>query len=129
MSLNGALRAEHRGRLLAAAATVGLMVGGAACGPIQSTLLIREAGVKLEEARAVEAPKLAPYELTAADAYLHEAREKQGYSDFELSIRFAQKASKLATDAKQKAMAAREETARPEASSSARSQDEPRDGR
>ncbi len=90
---------------------VGLGLG--ACGPTQSTAIIMDADVQLEAARAADAPKLAPYEYTAGEAYLKKAREEQGYADYDISIDFARKARKHATDAKQKAMAAKAEGALP----------------
>ncbi len=84
-----------------------------ACGPTQSTALIIDADVELQAARTADASKLAPYEFTAAELYLHKAREEQGYSDFEQAIDFAQKAVTYARDAKQKAMAAKSEGALP----------------
>ncbi len=96
---------------LLAAAAFGLGLGG--CGPTQSTALIMDGDVQLEAARMADAPKLAPYEYTAAEAYLHKAREEQGYSDFDISIDFGRKAVKYALEAKKKAMAAKNEGALP----------------
>ena len=81
----------------------------AGCGPTQSTALIMEADVELEAARTADGNKYAPYEFTAAEAYLHKAREEQGYSDYEVSIDFGTKAVKFAKEAKQKAMASKSE--------------------
>lgn len=72
-----------------------------------------DADVELQAARTADASKLAPFEFTAAEAYLHKAREEQGYADFEVSIDFAQKALKFAKEAKQKSMAAKAEGALP----------------
>ena len=99
------------GRTALLAALFGL--GLTACGPTQSTALIMDGDVQVEAARMADAPKLAPYEYTAAEAYLHKAREEQGYSDFEISIDFGRKAVKFATEAKKKAMAAKAEGALP----------------
>jgi hypothetical protein len=85
------------------------------CGPTRSTALIMDAEVELEAARTADAPKLAPYEYTAAAAYLKKAREEQGYSDFEVAIDFAEKAVKNAREAKRRAMAAKNEGALPDA--------------
>jgi hypothetical protein len=101
-----------RGLLVGAVALSALAVS-AGCGPTQSTALIIDADVQLQAARTADAPKLSPYEFTAAEAYLHKAREEQGYSDFEVAIDFADKASKFAREAKEKAMAARAEGAVP----------------
>ena len=88
-------------------------LGLAACGPTQSTALIMDGDVQLESARTADAPKLAPYEFTAAEAYLYKAREEQGYLDFEVSIDYGRKCVKFANEARQKAMAARNEGALP----------------
>jgi hypothetical protein len=82
---------------LAIVALGGLSLG---CGPVQSTSLILDADVQLEAARAADAPKYAPYEYTLADAYLHKAREEQGYADYEVCIDFAHKALDNAKKAK-----------------------------
>lgn len=75
------------------------------CGPVWSTSLILDADVQLEAARAADASKYAPYEYTLADAYLHKAREEQGYADYDVCIRFAQKALDNAKKAKDKSLA------------------------
>jgi len=104
---------SRRGLSLAALLSLVLGVAIAGCGPTQSTSLIMDADVELQAARTADAPKLSPYEYTAATEYLRKAREEQGYSDFEVSIDFAEKALKHARDAKEKAMAAKAEGALP----------------
>jgi len=89
-------------RLLALAALV--MVTG--CGPIQSTSYLIDAQVALEAAKTAQANKLAPYEWTAANLYLHKAREEVGYSEFEQAVAYAAKASKYANAARDVAMKA-----------------------
>lgn len=61
-----------------------------------STYLILVADAELDGAEAAEAEKYAPYEYTAAKAYLHKAREEQGYADFGAAIEYAFKAQELA---------------------------------
>ncbi|MGI5862347.1 MAG: DUF4398 domain-containing protein [Myxococcales bacterium] len=85
-----------------------------ACGPTKSTALIMDVDVQIEAARTAGAEKLAPYEYTAAVAYLHKAREEQGYSDFEVAIDFANKALDNAIKAKKKAMEAKSDGALPD---------------
>lgn len=77
----------------------------AACGPIQSTSALIDADVELEAARAAGANTVAVYEYTAAEVYLHKARETQGRSQYEASARFAAKAAGLAKSAREKAIA------------------------
>jgi len=85
-----------------------LIVAGAVagCGPLQSTAYLLDAEVQIEAARTAGAEKLAPYEWTASNLYIHKAREEVGYSDFETGVTFAQKASGYARDARSKAMSA-----------------------
>jgi hypothetical protein len=83
-----------------------LSLAALACGPVQSTAFLLDADVQLEAARTAQADKLAPYEWTAANLYLHKAREEVGYSDFEQAVSYAQKAAKFATAARDVAMKA-----------------------
>jgi len=95
---------KRLGALLAVVvATAGAVTG---CGPVQSTAYLLDAEVQIEAARTAGAEKLAPYEWTAANLYIHKAREEVGYSDFETGVEFAQKASRFARDARSKAMSA-----------------------
>jgi hypothetical protein len=74
------------------------------CGPIQSTAYLLDADVQIQAAKTAGADKYAPYEWTAANLYLRKAREEVGYADFEVAVDFAQKASKYANDARERAM-------------------------
>jgi hypothetical protein len=82
--------------LLAAAALT-------ACGPVQSTSALIDADVQLEAARAAGARTEAVYEYTAAEVYLHKAREAQGRAQYEASTRFASRAAELGRSARDKA--------------------------
>ena len=77
----------------------------AACGPVKSTSNLLDAEVQIQAARTAGAEKLAPYEWTAANLYLHKAREEVGYSDYQAGVDFAVKASRFANEAREKAMA------------------------
>lgn len=68
-----------------------LVLGAAACGPVQSSTLLVDAAAELAAADTAQAQELAPFEYTAAEAYLHKAREEQSYADFELAVDFARK--------------------------------------
>jgi hypothetical protein len=83
-----------------------LLAAGSGCGPIKSTAFLLDAEVQIEAAKTAGAEKLAPYEWTSANLYIHKAREEVGYSDFETGVEYAGKASKYANDARDKAMAA-----------------------
>lgn len=74
------------------------------CGPIQSTSYLLDAEVAIQSAKTAGADKYAPYEYTSALLYIHKAREEVGYSDFEVAVNFAQKASRYANEAREKAM-------------------------
>lgn len=75
-----------------------------ACGPVQSSAFLVDADVALEAARTARAEKYAPYEYTSAQLYLVKAREEVGYSDYEVAVDFARKASKFANEARQKSL-------------------------
>ncbi len=84
----------------------------AACGPTLATKSIIQADVEIDAARAAGAEKSAPYEFYAAEAYLHEARMRNGYAEYEPAQDYAAKALSLAEQAKKKAVGA---SNRPEA--------------
>lgn len=100
MGQRGSFQQVMARRLFALLALAGL----ASCGPVQSTAYLLDADVQLEAARTAQADKLAPYEWTAANLYLHKAREEVGYSDFEQAVTYAQKAAKFAAAARDMAM-------------------------
>lgn len=86
-----------------------LTVGGAltsACGPVVSGMDVLDASRALADADAAGAKQSALYEYTAASEYLKKAREEAAYSDFIGSCDFADKALKLALEAKSKATSA-----------------------
>ena len=89
-------------RLLVMVAAAGALSG---CGPVKSTSHLLDAEVQIQAARTAGAEKLAPYEWTAANLYIHKAREEVGYSDFQAGVDFAEKAARFATQAREKAMA------------------------
>jgi hypothetical protein len=58
------------------------------CGPIE---YINQVSAKL-----AQADRYAPYEYTAAEEYLHKAREEAGYAEYEDAIEFGRRAEELA---------------------------------
>ncbi len=85
------------------ASTVRTLVACAAlagCGPVRSTSVLVDAQAELDAARAIDAPKAAPYEFVAAEAYLAKAREEQSRADFEESVRLAEVARDCARAAR-----------------------------
>ena len=95
---NGPMGARSLGlvSIVIAGATLAL----AACGPIGYVTNVRSASTAVEEARAVNAAKYAPYEWTRAVEYLHAARAEAAMADFEAANRFGRLASEAATKAK-----------------------------
>jgi hypothetical protein len=90
-------------RFTAALLALGALVG---CGPARSTAYLIDADIQIQAAKTAGAEKYAPYEWTAANLYLHKAREEAGYSDYKVALDFAEKASKYANEARTKAMSA-----------------------
>jgi hypothetical protein len=78
-----------------------LLVSLWGCGPVE---YINQVGNKA--ASAVSAAKLAsaehyaPYEYTAAEEYLHKAREEAGHAEYEDAIEYGRKAEDLANRAR-----------------------------
>ena len=79
-------------RLLVLVAAAGTLAG---CGPLKSTSHLLDAEVQIQAARTAGAEKLAPYEWTAANLYIHKAREEVSYSDYQAGVDFAEKAVPL----------------------------------
>jgi hypothetical protein len=74
------------------------------CGPIQSTSYLLDAEVQIEAARTAGAERLAPYEFTSANLYFIKAKDKVGYSEYEIAVDYARKASKFANEARRQAV-------------------------
>ena len=87
-------------RLLLALLLVAPLAGCAS----QFTVARIDAEVAVEGARAAGAASTATYEFTGAEAYLHEAKLKAGYAQYEAAVAFARKSQALADQAKQKAI-------------------------
>lgn len=96
-------------RTLVACATL------AGCGPVRSTSVLVDAQAELDAARAIDAPKAAPYEFVAAEAYLAKAREEQSRADFEESVRLAEVARDCARAARRLTEAETRKALAPEA--------------
>lgn len=71
-----------------------------ACGPIGYVSNVRGAATAVEEARAANAAKYAPYEWTRAVEYLRQARAEAAYADFQAANRFGRLAQEAAAKAK-----------------------------
>jgi hypothetical protein len=86
-------------RALGAAMLVGAsltaLVSG--CGPIEyiNQVSVKAAGA-VSAAKLAQADRYAPYEYTAAEEYLHKAREEASYAEYQDAIEFGVKAEELA---------------------------------
>jgi hypothetical protein len=79
-------------------ATLGLVLGG--CGPVEYVNQVtRRASAQVAAAHAAGADEYAPYEITAAEAFLQKSREEAAYADFQAAIRFGRRAEELARKA------------------------------
>ena len=81
-----------------------LMLGAAltlvlGCGSVTVAGAIGDAQRSLEEAQGLEAEQNAPYEYTRAAAYLHKARELQGYGLYEQASEYARQSMQAAEKA------------------------------
>ncbi len=77
-----------------------LLTATSACGPIvYVSEVTRSASTNVEAARAAQADKYAPYWWTRATQYIHQARVKAAYADFEGANRFGRLANEAAKQA------------------------------
>jgi hypothetical protein len=76
---------------------LGLCVACAGCGPIEyiNQVSVKAAGA-VSAAKLAQADRYAPYEFTAAEEYLHKAREEASYAEYEDAIEFGRKSEELA---------------------------------
>jgi hypothetical protein len=83
--------------VLSLSAATALLVIVAGCGPIE---YINQVGIKaasaVSAAKLAQADRLAPYEYTAAEEYLHKAREEAAYAQYEEAIEFGHKSEDMA---------------------------------
>src|SRR5450432_1226363 len=72
-------------------------LGASGCGPIEyiNQVSVKAAGA-VSAAKLAQADRYAPYEYTAAEEYLHKAREEAGYAEYEDAIEFGRRAEELA---------------------------------
>ena len=75
--------------------------GVAGCGPIEYINQVSTRAVSaLAAAKKVGADQYAPYEYTAAEAYLHKAREEGAYAQYQDAIEYGRRAEELADRAR-----------------------------
>jgi hypothetical protein len=79
---------------------------GAGCGPVEYINQVgNKAASAVSAAKLAEADRYAPYEYTAAEEYLHKAREEGGYAQYQDAIDYGHKAEDLANRARAIAVA------------------------
>jgi hypothetical protein len=90
------LPAGSRGYLLAP-----LMVSLLGCGPVEYINQVgNKAASAVSAAKLASAERYAPYEYTAAEEYLHKAREEAGHAEYQDAIEYGRKAEDLANRAR-----------------------------
>lgn len=80
------------------------LIAFSGCGPVLSVSKIANAQQSIEVARLHQAEQRAPYEYYLALQYWNKAKEEQGYSQYEASVRFANQAELFARRAQKRAM-------------------------
>ncbi len=92
-----ALRLSTVGHVVCAACAA-LVTG---CGPIEYINQVgNKAASAVSAAKAADAERWAPYELTAAEEYLHKAREEAGHAEYQDAIDYGKKSEELANRAR-----------------------------
>src|SRR3954449_4999813 len=82
------------------------------CGPVEYISQVgNKAASAVSSAKLAQADRYAPYEYTAAEEYLHKAREEAGYAEYQDAIEYGQKAEDLANRARAIAVARQAEAA------------------
>jgi hypothetical protein len=71
------------------------------CGPVEYISQVgNKASAAVSAAKLAQADRYAPYEYTAAEEYLHKAREEAGHAQYQDSIDYGRKAEELANRAR-----------------------------
>jgi len=91
------------GRIILIVMVVLLLAFISGCvGPIWSSVLIQDADSNFRAAKVIGAEKYAPYEFYKAEEFLHKARQKQAYGQFERAVDYAKIAKEMAIAAQAK---------------------------
>lgn len=89
-------------RALGAAGIFVALVAGTGCGPARYVSQVgNKAPAALAAAKNAGAATHAPYEFTAASAYLAKAREEGAYAEYQLAVDYGRKAEELANRARE----------------------------
>lgn len=102
-------------------------VFAAGCGPVE---YINQVGIKaasaVSAAKLAQADRLAPYEYTAAEEYLHKAREEAAYAEYEEAIEYGRKSEEMANKGRAIAVARLSQGGASSSATPAREREEPR---
>jgi hypothetical protein len=72
-----------------------------ACGPVEYISQVgNRASSAVSSAKLAQADRYAPYEYTAAEEYLHKAREEAGYAEYQDAIEYGRRSEELANRAR-----------------------------
>ena len=72
-----------------------------ACGPVEYISQVgNKAASAVSSAKLAQADRYAPYEYTAAEEYLHKAREEAGYAEYQDAIEYGRRSEELANRAR-----------------------------
>jgi hypothetical protein len=73
----------------------------AACGPVEYINQVgNRAASAVSAAKLAQADRYAPYEYTAAEEYLHKAREEGGHAEYQDAIEYGRRSEELADRAR-----------------------------
>lgn len=90
-----------------------VLLGAGACGPVTYiNEVTRRASQAVDNARAAEAEKYAPYYWTRAVEYLHQARVIAAHADYQGATRFGRLATEAAQLATEEAKLAKQDASR-----------------
>ena len=82
------------------------------CGPVEYISQVgNRASSAVSAAKLAQADRYAPYEYTAAEEYLHKAREEGGYAEYQVAIEYGRRAEDLANRARAIAISKQAESA------------------
>jgi len=80
---------------------VPILLSISGCGPVEYINQVgNKAASAVSAAKLAQSDRYAPYEYTAAEEYLHKAREEAGHAEYEDAIEYGRRAEELANRAR-----------------------------
>ena len=87
--------------MLLASALLPIVASVSGCGPVEYINQVgNKAASAVSAAKLAQSERYAPYEYTAAEEYLHKAREEAGHAEYQDAIEYGRKAEELANRAR-----------------------------